>query len=44
MKLEKRKEIGKLQELLINNSDDLRIVVGDSGVFPLTHTFVDGVL
>ena len=43
MNLAKKEEISKLQELLINNSKDLRIVVGDSEVFPLKHTFVDGV-
>jgi quercetin dioxygenase-like cupin family protein len=43
MNLAKKEEISKLEELLINNSKDLRIVVGDSEVFPLKHTFVDGV-
>lgn len=43
MNLAVKEEISKLQELLIKNSKDVRIVVGDSDVFPLKHTFVDGV-
>jgi hypothetical protein len=42
MKLSIKDKIEQLEESLIADSEKLGLVVGDSDMFPLKHTFVDG--
>ena len=42
-KLQKRDNIMELQDLLMQQVDGENIVKGDSEVFPLKHTFTDGI-
>jgi hypothetical protein len=40
--LETRSQIDDLEAALMSSSNELGLVVGDSEMFPLKHTFVDG--
>ena len=40
--IEMRHKIDALEAALMSNKDELELVVGDSEMFPLKHTFVDG--
>lgn len=42
MELSIRDKIEQLEAVLMENSEELNLVVGDSEMFPLKHTFVDG--
>ena len=42
MELSIRDKIEQLEAALMNHSEELNLVVGDSEMFPLKHTFVDG--
>jgi hypothetical protein len=42
MELSIRDKIEQLEAALMENSEELNLVVGDSEMFPLKHTFVDG--
>ena len=42
MELSIRDKIEQLEAALMDNSEELNLVVGDSEMFPLKHTFVDG--
>ena len=40
--IELKDKIDALEQTLMNNKDELGLVIGDSDVFPLKHTFVNG--
>ena len=40
--IEMQHKIDALEAVLMDNKDELELVVGDSEMFPLKHTFVDG--
>ena len=40
--IEMRHKIDALEAALMDNKDELELVVGDSEMFPLKHSFVDG--
>tara|TARA_R110000803_G_scaffold44662_1_gene94473 strand:+ start:11362 stop:11820 length:459 start_codon:yes stop_codon:yes gene_type:complete len=42
-RLQKRSEIMELQDTLMEHVDGTNVVKGDSEVFPLKHTFTDGI-
>jgi hypothetical protein len=42
MELSIRDKIEQLEAALMDHSEELNLVVGDSEMFPLKHTFVDG--
>ena len=42
MELSIRDKIDQLEDALMHYSEELDLVVGDSEMFPLKHTFVDG--
>ena len=42
MELSVRAQIDALEASLMDNAEELGLVVGDSEMFPLKHSFVDG--